>query len=281
MADRIRRRLAAVALSGALPLLAACGGGESSTEPPSSFAAEAGHIHGLGVDPGDGTLMIATHGGLFRVGAEGTPRRVGPVQDVMGFTVAGEERLFASGHPAPGGAGPDHLGLIESRDGGRSWRQVSLAGRADFHALDFAAGRIYGYNGLTGLLMRSADGGESWQPEEVPAPVIDLAIDPNDPDRLLAATQAGLFERSGGDGWRRLGERIGLLAWAEDGALYLVEADGSVSASEDAGSSWTRRGGVGQTPAAFAAGPRDLYLAVEDGTVMSSTDGGETWRVEV
>jgi hypothetical protein len=282
MASRAERRgfALAAALIAAL-LLAACGGAETPTESGSSFAAEAGHIHGLGIDPDDGALMIATHGGLFRAGTEGSPRRVGPVQDLMGFTVAGPALLLASGHPAPGTVGPDHLGLIESRDGGSSWRQVSLGGRADFHALDYGGGRIYGYNGLTGLLMVSADDGELWQAQETPAPVIDIAIDPSDPDRLVASTQAGLFEHRGDGGWRNLGARIGLLAWAEDGTLHLVEADGSVSASEDAGSTWVRRGSVGQTPAAFAAGPGALYLAVEDGSVLTSADDGDTWSVAV
>ena len=31
------------------------------------------HVHGLGVDPGDGTLYAATHSGLFRLPASGKP----------------------------------------------------------------------------------------------------------------------------------------------------------------------------------------------------------------
>ena len=55
------------------------GGAESGPGPAGEQAeATAGHIHGLGIDPGSSSLYIATHNGLFRA-ARGQPvaRRVG------------------------------------------------------------------------------------------------------------------------------------------------------------------------------------------------------------
>jgi hypothetical protein len=45
------------------------------------------HIHGLGINPADGSLLIATHSGLFRAGdGERRARRVGEkAQDTMGI----------------------------------------------------------------------------------------------------------------------------------------------------------------------------------------------------
>ncbi|MEJ7834477.1 MAG: hypothetical protein WKF79_16305 [Nocardioides sp.] len=58
------------------------------------------HIHGLGVDPGDGTLYAGTHFGLFRMTENGEPVRVADrVQDFMGFTVAGPGRFSPAAIP--------------------------------------------------------------------------------------------------------------------------------------------------------------------------------------
>ena len=124
--------------------LAACGGDGSGPAvgagagAPAQETAALEHIHGLGVDPADGRLFIATHNGLFTA-AEGetTPTQVGTSsQDIMGFSVVGPNRFVASGHPGLDQDLPGNLGLIESRDGGRTWKNISLLGEADFHVLE-------------------------------------------------------------------------------------------------------------------------------------------------
>src|SRR5918992_2246739 len=59
------------------------------------------HVHGLGINPADGSLFIATHTGLFRVGRDSQRAvRVGDrFQDTMGFSVVGADRFLGSGHP--------------------------------------------------------------------------------------------------------------------------------------------------------------------------------------
>ncbi|MGH2954218.1 MAG: F510_1955 family glycosylhydrolase [Solirubrobacterales bacterium] len=241
------------------------------------------HVHGLGVNPADGALFIATHTGLFSSpdGASSAERVDEQFQDTMGFTVVGPDHFLASGHPAPGEDRPPNLGLIESTDGGRSWREVSLAGEADFHVLRFAHDRVYAYNSLAGELMLSDDGGGSWTGRRPPAPVIDLAVDPDDPERILASTEAGLaLGEDDGRRWRRLPGDVGLLAWPEPRRLYLVNASGEVQVSEDGGGRWGPVGDIGGQPAALAAvGARELYAALADGTVLRSTDGGASWEV--
>ncbi len=276
-------RLPSLLLSAALLIvslnLLACG--EDSADSGSGEAIE--HVHGLGINPADDALFIATHSGLFR-SAEGSElaERVGTsTQDTMGFTVAGPDRFLGSGHPGPGEGGPPHLGLIESTDAGSNWSEVSLAGEADFHVLRYAQNTVYGFNGLTGLLMVSADEGETWTEREPPAPVIDLAIAPDDPERVIVSTERGLASSAdAGKRWRAIRGDIGLLAWGETDRLYLVDGAGDVQLSEDAGQTWTDRGSIGGQPGAFVAGPdEDLYAALVDGTVLASTDGGVTWSV--
>jgi hypothetical protein len=82
------------------------------------------HVHGLGVNPADGALFIATHTGLYRVGqGQRKAARVGGrYQDTMGFTIVGPNRFLGSGHPDINEAQeqglPGLLGLIESTDSG-------------------------------------------------------------------------------------------------------------------------------------------------------------------
>lgn len=281
----IARLAAVIFCAAALGLgLVACG--EDETAPPgsssASFSAQAAHIHGLGVNPADGALYIATHSGLFRANRGAvSPVQVGTSnQDTMGFTVAGEDHFFGSGHPAPGQSAPPHLGLIESRDAGESWRNISLAGQADFHVLRYDSGKIYGHNALTGQLMISSDEGASWKRASPPAPIFDFAVHPEDQGHIVAASEAGLVSFNGN--WKRLGPQVGLLAWPTGRAFYLVDQTGTVSLSDDGGRSWVKRGQLPEAPVALLATSADeLYVALQSGTIMRSTDGGKQWRVRV
>lgn len=247
------------------------------------------HVHGLGVDPADNALLIATHTGLYRV-EEGERRaeRVGDrYQDTMGFTIVGPNRFLGSGHPDPNEAHeknlPSHLGLIESTDQGESWESISLLGEADFHVLRSAGDRVYGYDASNDRLLVSGDRGRSWNELEKPGPLVDLAVDPRDDRRIVVASaggfEEGLFEsRDGGETWNPVSEAVGLLAWSD--RLYLIAGGGQVFASRDGGRRLVGRGEIGGQPAALVAeGPEELYVALHDGTIKRSTDGGATWTV--
>jgi hypothetical protein len=243
------------------------------------------HVHGLGVNPEDGTLYIATHTGLFRAPPGGqTASRVGDSeQDVMGFSVVGPDRFLGSGHPGPGQDAPPNLGLIRSDDAGRSWKTVSLTGEADFHVLRSQGDTVYGFNGLTGALMVSRDGGRGWDEYAPPGPLIDLAIHPEQPSRVVASTDGALFSSTGGGrGWRELADgRVGLLAWPQPERLFFIDGSGAVSMSGDSGQNWREMGSIDAQPAAFAAAGDELYAALPDGTVQSSSDDGARWTVRV
>ncbi len=253
------------------------GGGHGGSGP------DLAHVHGLGVNPKDGTLYIATHTGLFRAPpGRQTARRVGDSQqDVMGFSVVGPDRFLGSGHPGPGQSTPPNLGLIRSDDAGRSWQPVSLLGEADFHVLRSQGDTVYGFNGLSGTLMVSRNGGREWDEQDPPGPMLDLAIHPDNPSHVVASVEQGLVvSRDAGRGWRSLAEgRVGLLAWPEPGRLYFIDGSGAVSMSGDGGQSWREMGSIDAQPAAFAAAGEDLYAALADGTVTRSSDDGASWTV--
>ena len=278
----------AVGLIAAAALLWVSSGGETSSGAGGPDPGPV-HVHGLGVDPADGALFVATHTGLYRVGAdERTAERVGGrYQDTMGFTVVGPNRFLGSGHPdlveAREQGLPPLLGLIESTDAGESWQPISLSGKADFHVLRPAGRRVYGYDATNERLLVSADGGRSWTRLATPGPLVDLAVDPGNERRLVVASAGGPVEGlfasgDGGASWRGVSETVGLLAWPRP--LYLVGGDGRVFASRDGGRSLEGRGEIGGQPAALlAAGPGELYVALHDGTIKRSVDGGATWTV--
>lgn len=281
-----RRRLgyaAAVALAAVLAVVLVIRAAGYDGRSSEGAAADEGpvHIHGLGVNPRGGALFIATHTGLFRLAKDQVrAERVGHVsRDTMGFTVVGPDRFLESGHPGELESRPSLLGLIDSRDAGRSWTPVSLSGEADFHLLRAARSRVYGADSSSGRLLASSDGGRSWSERKPPADMVDLVVDPRDGRRLVASSQSGLVaSEDEGRTWRPLGRApVGLLGWVAGGSLFHVDASGGVRASSHDGRSWQRRGSVGTQPAVFAAADeRSLYAALPDGTVMASADGART-----
>lgn len=245
------------------------------------------HVHGLGINPADQTLVIATHTGTFGLASDAKKaERIGESrQDTMGFTVAGPNYFLGSGHPDLGEAVeknlPPLLGLIESRDAGNTWQPISLSGEADFHVLRFAGRRVYGYDASNDRLLVSLDRGRTWTEATRPAPLLDVAVDPTNADRAVASGEGGLYlTRDSGRTWTRLALGLGLLAWPSPGRLYLVDVDGSVLRSADVGRRWAAAGSVGGQPAAFLAqSDEDLYVALHDGTIKQSQNGGRTWIV--
>ncbi len=243
------------------------------------------HVHGLGINPKDDALLIASHTGLYSAQGAQRPRRVGDYQDTMAFEVIGPDHFLGSGHPDVRADLPPYLGLIESRDGGRTWKPRSLQGKVDFHLLKADGRRVYGYGSdfetRADRLLASADGGRTWAPRRIPEPLISLALDPDDSRHLVASGQEALHvSRNGGRTWRRLPGAPGLLAWSAPGRLFSVDEQGVVAVRAMGGRTWQATGTVSGGPAAFERGRAgQLLVALHDGTVKQSANGGVTWRV--
>ena len=246
------------------------------------------HIHELVPDPSDGSLLVATHEGLYRltIGSDGSAAAAGPIGGLdfgpMGFPLAAGI-AYASGHPGP--TTPDtfgnpNLGLITSTDLGQSWTNVSLTGVTDFHGLTVATGggdvRVFGYDGSRQRIVTSLDGGTSWVDGAELAARDILAVG----DLLYATTADGLAVSSDD----------GMTFTIEAGApaLYVVAADptGTIAGVDSTGTLWTRAAGGewvhGQTvagvPQAFAVDGDRLYVA-DDRGIAYTDDAGATWVV--
>jgi hypothetical protein len=275
----------AVALLAAL-ILAGCRNDQPAA-PSATVADDPGliHVHGLGINPTDGTLYAAAHTGLFTV-RDGTRQRVADrLQDTMGFTVVGPDHFLGSGHPdfrdtqltVPNKR--PLLGLIESRDAGRSWQPLSLLGEADFHALQVVRGRVYGYDATGGRFMVTSDR-RRWQVRSK-LELTSFAVSPTDPELVVAATEDGLARsRDGGRRWQPLRGPTGLLLdWERPDALWAITEEGQLWRSKDAGASWRQAGKINGQPEAFLAHDAKLYVAVAQLGIVTSTDQGRSWRV--
>ncbi|MBA3422100.1 MAG: exo-alpha-sialidase [Thermoleophilaceae bacterium] len=272
-----------VAAVAAVAVVAVGDGGDSGAGQVAAEGRGGGHVHGLGVNPADGAVFVASHNGLFRAAPGDTQAHlVGTTgKDVMGFSIVGPNRFLGSGHPGAGEDLPPSLGLILSTDAGRTFRPVSLLGEADFHVLRASGSRVYGFDGSSGRFLASGDGGRSWtELPDPPGTLVDLTIDPRDPDRLIASTDSGLSASSDvGRSWRRLGEQIALVAWAAPERLFILDAEGEVAMSLDGGRRFRPTGRVPGEPVSFMAAGNDLYVALSDNRVMRSSDGGASWSL--
>jgi len=260
------------------------------------------HVHGLAVDPFDpDRIWVATHEGLLvwreSKGWEGP---VGSIIDLMGFAVAPErDVLYASGHPGPGLNMPNPVGLIRSRDGGRSWEPVALAGEVDFHAMAVSPAdqrRIHGFCYGDGRFYRSDDGGRTWTRTEVAAIAgphgrgpLQLVAHPTDPDTLLAAGEDGLLRsEDGGRTWQPIlpgAVTAAAFVPSDPQQLLAYAVAAGLVRSADGGRTWQPLGlqvGDDRDPVvAIAVHPGEagtVYVATFAGNLLRTQDGGRTWQ---
>ena len=212
-------------------------------------------------------------------------------------------------------------GVYHSSDGGKTWALKGLedtrhVGRILVHPTNpdvvwvGAVGHLFGPNPERGVF-KSTDRGETWERVlfvDDDTGVIDLAMDPTDPQILYAATYqrrrrswgfigggpgSGIHKSTdGGATWRELSQglpegamgRIGLAVTARNPNLVMaiVEADGGgVFRSEDKGESWRKVNDLNQRPMYYSTlriDPNDedrIYQVA--GGLHRSTDGGSTF----
>ncbi|RZB14303.1 exo-alpha-sialidase [Streptomyces sp. F001] len=277
------RLAAAAATAAALSLaLTACSNSDDATDASAAGAGSAvtvSHIHGLGLDPSDQRLYVATHEGVYTPDAQGRPTLVGGNRDdFMGFTVAGSKTFFASGHPSAGSDGPGNKGLIKSTDAGRSWKSLSLSGESDFHALDYVHDTVYGYDSTSGRLRTSKDG-ITWK-DAAALEALDIAVSPRDPGLVLATTADGVARSTdGGRTFAAGGDPVmAFLSWPAEEALYGIDTAAWLHRSADGGTTWKRLTTVpgGQPQALTAVGAEHVLAATQTG-VYESKDGGRSF----
>lgn len=208
------------------------------------------HVHGLGIDPSDNSVLyIATHGDFYKSVNAGPPVKVDIQRaDYMAFNAPQSEGapLYASGHPSTGG----NTGLIKSTDGGQTWQVVStiLDPPADFHTMALSKSDpdvIMGFDSGGRGLFKTADAGQTWEELDYPEYIVALVIAPDNPDMVFAGTGNGIFQSTdGGSSWSQLNQYKGIgvhaLAFDADGTLYASTETFGLSKSQDLGQTWKK-----------------------------------------
>ncbi|GEP35434.1 hypothetical protein NSZ01_32020 [Nocardioides szechwanensis] len=249
-----------------------------------------GHIHGLGVADQGQTIYIGAHTGFFRASAGEPTERVGDTwQDTMAFLRVSEGDFLASGHPDLTSDLPTHLGLVGSTDQGRTWELLSLAGEADFHALESAGRWVVGYDSHGERILASKDR-QTWTTID-DGPMLDVAVAPvNTAAKLdqgelgafLATTATGEVVRyPGASGQPRpltTAPTLALLDWPTPELLVGVDPQGTVYLSRTGGRDWESRGSIGGSPGALEVTANAWYAATATNVVVS-LDQGQTWSV--
>ena len=172
-------------------------------------------------------------------------------------------------------------GIYRSDDSGRSWRNLGFKDSQhiarividprDSNVVYVASqGPLWSPGGDRGVF-KTTDGGKTWKNVLTISEytgVTDIAIDPSNPDRLLAAS------------YQRQRHQWTLIDGGPESAIYK---------SDDAGGSWKRiraglpQGDLGRIGISFSpAQPRLVYAKIEASNNQSafyrSTDSGESWE---
>ena len=253
------------------------------------------HIHGLGIDPADRTILyIATHGDFYHSHDGSPPFKVDIVRaDYMAFNAPPKAGipLYASGHPATGG----NTGLIKSTDGGQSWESVAkvLEPPVDFHAMAVSKsdpGTIIGFDSAGRGLFKTIDAGTTWETLQYPEYISSLAISPLDSQIVFAGTGKGIFQSNdGAKSWSLINEYKGILVFAltfdEEGVIYASTSNFGLSRSSDLGKTWEKISYPNLVITSIAADSQNKIVYVAgyspDGyqEVYRSLDNGADWQV--
>lgn len=257
------------------------------------------HVHGLAFTPDGGALVVPAHIGLavYRDGRWSSAP--GPAHDFMGFSVA-KNAIYTSGHPAPGSPLRNPFGLIKSTDGGKTWRQLSLYGEADFHdiAVGYQTNVVYVISGGANSQMPEAgiyytrDDGKTWKRSElggIISPITGIAAHPSDPRTVAVSTFGGLYlSRDFGKQFRRLSpeKAVTAVSFELDAKHLLFASEGEsalVRVALDGGSNQSLKlpalsSDVVTYIARSPADPKKLAIATRRKNVFLSRDAGKSWK---
>jgi photosystem II stability/assembly factor-like uncharacterized protein len=192
-------------------------------------------------------------------------------------------------------AGTDD-GLFSWSTAAAGWRRVpTVLGKAEAHPrvndLAVVSAQEWLLATSNGIL-RTADGGRTWQRTAVnaPGPASAVAVSPRDARLVLAATAIGFYRsQDGGVSWTSAGGRLDgadphrLLILPTNDQVAFAATSRGLFRSVDRGLNWVRHaGGVPFTDiTGLASDPSGRILYASDfgtGGVFRSADGGESWR---
>lgn len=194
--------------------------------------------------------------------------------------------------------------MFITNDAGVTWRETLLYrptdfknGHPEFLSIRFAdkkRGLVVGSvldrnsNVIDSLVMRTEDGGETWQRVMVPSKTELFHLDYNGSSHGWIVGDEGviLATADGGNTWKLQNSKTkGALYnvdFRDDDLGYVVGEKGVILRTEDGGLNWQRVQATTTSTLMRVDFPDDKngWIVGYDGSVMRSSDKGRTWKVE-
>lgn len=197
---------------------------------PAQAAVTLRDVHGLTYSPDGKQLMVAAHDGLVVYENGKWSRSHASQHDYMGFS-ATSKNLYSSGHPAPGSGLVNPVGIIRSKDGGKTWEKLGFERESDFHLLatSWSTNAIYVWNHAPNSRMRqrglhyTVNDSFAWKSARADGLSGDpraLAVHPGNATIVAVATSTGVFVS------RDSGERFEPVASGAQGVSVFFDLDG-------------------------------------------------------
>ena len=261
-------------------------------------------VYGLYIDPEDSNIIYATTfgAGLYKSsdGGQNWQASNEGMEQLTGWWGGVSMFLFdPADHTHLYHADPTS-GIHYSTDSGESWQIINYTDMFLISmAIDprdgrhlFAGAQYFGEGMGAGGLYESTDGGLFWEPIALDinsiaeTSVANIAIDPNNPDNIIAFLDndnRGISSRDGGESWREISialfnKNVHGIAFdpANPSAIYLA-AENVLMRSSDNGVSWQAVGNPLESNInALAFAGNRLYAGAHG--VVWTDDGGSTWE---
>jgi len=188
-----------------------------------------------------------------------------------------------------------------TRDGGRTWKETRIYDPADFRGVvpeflsirfadrrrGLAIGSLLNSRGdvVDSLIMRTADGGETWRRVSVPARVELFHLDFNGSDRAWVVGDEGLILASTDSGatWKvqTSGTKMPLynVDFRDDEEGYAVGKAGTILRTENGGARWEKVNSAYRETLMRVnfADDKNGWIVGYGGAVLRSSDKGRTW----
>lgn len=194
----------------------------------------------------------------------------------------------------------DYGRVLKTEDGGLSFREVYISARPQFAVFDVEVDprrpNVVWAATADGLLLKSADYGESWKlAQEFAVALGGLIIDPSNTERMfLASFNGGIFTSSdGGASWTDESEGLNNFPRSRDiqaaerdprtGDIYLATGFGLLR-SQNGGVDWEAIGAIFPDEAlpvldvAFGSGTGEMYVSASN-LIYRTINGGGAWQV--
>lgn len=233
------------------------------------------HIHNVKIFGKQ--IFLGTHEGLYELKSLNTVALIGSDKfDVMGLSIDGR-RIYASGHPGTASKFSEPVGLLFSNNSGKSWKQVALKGKVDFHLLESSGSELYGADSQSGNLFYSSNSGKTWTSRGKNT-FNEIAINPSKKGSALGIRNEKLFVTK--DSFKsvselKLDKSLTNLEWNKK-SLFATSGKILLS-SNDQGRTWKTLYAF-ESPIGTLAQSPELLVATTGNVIWKSNNSGLSFQ---